>query len=287
MHPNEQYIDTNKIERTFDLSRDNTALKAVSDAIESVKDDTYDAIVVTPMGGPSEHAWKVIKGSVHVEALYRIQARKARIIVQEDEVSSEEDSTDAVPPEAPREAVPQLGPIADAKQLVRLMEQNNWTQAQVADSINKSNGYVSYRLSLLRLPQALQDKITRGELEMMHARELGKAARKGIPEEELLSLAEDSSDIPLSVYRTMVNLRINSRATEYTGRRGRPRKRSDFRSRSEIVEQIADIDQYLDGSHANHDDQISGLLQVKQTLQWVLHIEGVAQPFPSPSTPSE
>lgn len=65
-----------------------------------------------------------------------------------------------------------LNPLEEASALLRLQEEFELTQQQVADAVGKSRVAVTNLLRLLNLMPAVRDLLQRGELEMGHARAL-------------------------------------------------------------------------------------------------------------------
>lgn len=65
-----------------------------------------------------------------------------------------------------------LNAIEEAESLKKLIQDYNRTQEEVAQAVGKSRSYVSNALRLLTLPQAVQERIRRGELSPGHARTL-------------------------------------------------------------------------------------------------------------------
>jgi ParB/RepB/Spo0J family partition protein len=83
----------------------------------------------------------------------------------------------------------QLDPIREAQFLQRLVERHR-SQRAVATRIGKTQGYVSQRLSLLKLHPALQERITCGALPIEDARELAALA----PETQLATWQQRHRD---------------------------------------------------------------------------------------------
>lgn len=63
-----------------------------------------------------------------------------------------------------------LNPIDQAKAYKRLVEEFNMTQENIADAIGKDRATVTNILRLLKLPQKIQEYVSRGTISMGHAR---------------------------------------------------------------------------------------------------------------------
>lgn len=65
-----------------------------------------------------------------------------------------------------------LNPLEEARAYGLLLEQFNYTQQQLADSIGKSRSHIANTLRLLNLPESVRSQIEKGSLTAGHARAL-------------------------------------------------------------------------------------------------------------------
>ena len=65
-----------------------------------------------------------------------------------------------------------LNPLEEARAYGQLLEQFNYTQQQLAESIGKSRSHIANTLRLLNLPEAVRSQIEQGNLTAGHARTL-------------------------------------------------------------------------------------------------------------------
>jgi ParB family transcriptional regulator, chromosome partitioning protein len=65
-----------------------------------------------------------------------------------------------------------LNPLEEARAYGQLLEQFNYTQQQLADSIGKSRSHIANTLRLMNLPDAVRLEIEKGRLTAGHARAL-------------------------------------------------------------------------------------------------------------------
>ncbi|TCD15980.1 ParB/RepB/Spo0J family partition protein [Oricola cellulosilytica] len=96
-----------------------------------------------------------------------------------------------------------LNPIEEAAGYQRLIDEHDYSQAELGDVIGKSRSHVANTLRLLKLPLAVQEHVQHGELSAGHARALVTAkepdtlARRiineGLSVRQAESLAQDSS----------------------------------------------------------------------------------------------
>jgi ParB family chromosome partitioning protein len=67
-----------------------------------------------------------------------------------------------------------LQPIEEAEAFASLIKLNGWTSKQVADALRVNQTRVSRALALLRLPEAIQDKVAAGAISSRSAYEISK-----------------------------------------------------------------------------------------------------------------
>lgn len=65
-----------------------------------------------------------------------------------------------------------LNPLEEARAYGMLLEQFNYTQLQLADSVGKSRSHIANTLRLLNLPESVRSQIEQGNLTAGHARAL-------------------------------------------------------------------------------------------------------------------
>lgn len=65
-----------------------------------------------------------------------------------------------------------LNPVEEAQGYQQLIDEHNYTQADLGQVIGKSRSHVANTLRLLKLPQAIRDMLVDGELSAGHARTL-------------------------------------------------------------------------------------------------------------------
>jgi ParB/RepB/Spo0J family partition protein len=70
-----------------------------------------------------------------------------------------------------------LTPLEEAKAYRALLEKTGWTQTRLASEMAKSQGHVSDRLALLRLPQQLQDYVREGRVSVRAALQASSEGR--------------------------------------------------------------------------------------------------------------
>ncbi len=115
----------------------------------------------------------LLDGHRRLEAAKRAGLKTVPVIIEETALSTAEVLHRQLVIDAQRV---ELNPVERAAAIERLMKDAGWPAAQVAVKLGLSPGQVSKLLSLLVLPQALQDKVRSGTLAMRAAYEIAKVA---------------------------------------------------------------------------------------------------------------
>lgn len=118
-----------------------------------------------------------------------------------------------------------LNPLEEARAYSLLVEQYNYTQQQLADSIGKSRSHISNTMRLMNLPEIVRQKIESGLLTAGHARAL-------VATEHPEKLADEIIRLGLSVRKTEALTKPESQAEQ---RRPRPEKAADTKLLEKLV----------------------------------------------------
>ena len=81
-----------------------------------------------------------------------------------------------------------LNPLEEARAYGLLLEQFNYTQQQLAESIGKSRSHISNTLRLLTLPESVRNQIEEGNLTAGHARALVATDSPAVLAEKIIEL---------------------------------------------------------------------------------------------------
>jgi ParB family chromosome partitioning protein len=110
-----------------------------------------------------------------------------------------------------------LNPIEEARGYQALVERFDWTHEQVAHRVGKSRVAVSNALRIMKLPESIQDMVSRETLSSGHARALLAVSSQGMQER----LAEEVMQRGVSVRQLERKVRQLVRRLESRGRRTR------------------------------------------------------------------
>lgn len=110
-----------------------------------------------------------------------------------------------------------LNPIEEARGYQALVDRFDWTHEQVAHRVGKSRVAVSNALRIMKLPESIQDMVSRETLSSGHARALLAVSSQGMQER----LAEEVMQRGVSVRQLERKVRQLVRRLESRGRRTR------------------------------------------------------------------
>lgn len=115
--------------------------------------------------------WLIIAGERRWRAITKAGLEKITCMFIDKEMSETDIRAEQLVENLLRE---DLNGIELAKSFAALMQLNGWSATELAQNVNVSKGKVSKALALLKLPEALQDRIAAGELSPSTAYELAK-----------------------------------------------------------------------------------------------------------------
>jgi len=84
-----------------------------------------------------------------------------------------------------------LQPLEEARAFEKLMNLNRWNAKQLAESVRVHPSKISRALSLLKLPDPIQEQVARGEISARSAYEVSKLSDKAIQQRLVASAVED------------------------------------------------------------------------------------------------
>jgi ParB family chromosome partitioning protein len=205
-------------------------VESLAELVESIRaQGVVQPIVVRPLGEPDERGvqrYEIIAGERRWRAAQ--QAGLAAIPAVIRRIPDEAAIAMALIENIQRE---DLNPLEEARALQRLIAEFGLTHLQAAQAVGRSRAAVSNLLRLLELPEDVCERLTRGELEMGHARAL-----LGLPQRRLQT----------EVAALVVRKGLSVRETESLVRRTiEPRKSAQDQPHSEIDPNIQRLEDEL------------------------------------------
>lgn len=176
-----------------------------------------------------------------------------------------------------------LSIIQEAKKFKKLLDESDISQMQIALDFNVSTAYVSYRLSLLTLPQPLQDRIETEDLSAHKATELARVYKHGVDETEFKALVELAFGSSLKQFKEKV-LSLIDKPKRNRGSKSEPatptslstprpgmaktavaklHNRPDIRDEEEIRDVVE--------AYTEADDDSESIFYTVNALRWVLN----------------
>ena len=167
-----QHFDDDEIERLAESLRTNGMLQP---------------ILVAP--STQQGFYSIIAGERRWRASIRAQLEQVPAIVKK--VTDQEGHLIAIIENIQREG---LSPVEEAEGYQRIINQHNFTQEQISETVGKSRSYIANTLRLLSLSPSVRGILQNGEISAGHARCL-----IGLSEERALQLIDDVIQKKLNV----------------------------------------------------------------------------------------
>jgi len=129
-----------------------------------------------------------------------------------------------------------LSPLEEAEALKRAIEELGFTAKDLASRISKTDGYVSQRLALLKMPDSVQKAVQKGEITPTHARELGRVTNV----KEQNKLLEQAKHMPMPEFKEKVEAASSKKQTN-RGRKAQAEEagKADSREDGKVTTSIA------------------------------------------------
>ena len=181
------YIDINDIKPNSNQPRKVFDEEKLEDLAASIKEHgMIQPVVLRSVGA----GYEIVAGERRWRAARKVGVKTIPCIVRE--LTDEENMLLAIIENMQRE---DLNPIEEAEGLSQMIDTYGLTQDQVSKSVGKSRPYITNCLRLLKLPEAIQEFVSEGQLSAGHARAIVSAGGK----EKQIALAQKAVKEGLSV----------------------------------------------------------------------------------------
>jgi len=143
-------------------------MKFDDQSIEELAQSIKESGVVQPvLVTPEDDHYKIIVGERRWRAAQKAGLRKIPVLIRN--VPREKELEISLIENIHRE---ELNPLEIAQAYQRLMDEQGYTQQEIAEKVGKDRTSVTNYIRLLKLPQEIQDYINGGTISMGHARAL-------------------------------------------------------------------------------------------------------------------
>lgn len=132
--------------------------------------------------GPEPHTYEIVAGERRWRAAQRAGIHEVPVLIRE--LTDGEMLEIALIENIQRS---DLNPIEEASGYSQLIDQFNYTQQQLAESLGKSRSHIANTLRLLNLPGSVQEKVQNGALSAGHARTLVAADEPELLADKMIS----------------------------------------------------------------------------------------------------
>lgn len=159
-------------------------------------------IMVAAMGKDENgHEFELIYGSRRLAACKKLKHTTIKAFVGPSKLTNKDKFIMKLVENKDRE---DLTPLEEAKAYRRAIDEHSLTAKQLAKTIGKTDGHVSQRLALLKMPEKVQEAIADGTISSTHAREINRI--KDPKEQE--KLVDKAAKIPAPQFKEMVDERL-------------------------------------------------------------------------------
>ncbi len=228
-------------------------------------------ILVIPLKqkGPNGEIYELIYGSRRLEACTQLKHTLIKALVGSSKMTQKEKLLAKLAENDNRE---DLSSIEQALAYKQIMAECKLSARELAKEIGKTDGFISQRLTLLKLEPAVQTAVQNEAITPTHAREL---ARVKDPEKQK-QLLEKATKTQASDFKVDVDAVLNENRDKSKPRKGRPEKKKTKSTPASTT---------MAFSH-NAEDITSGINKMKKQLkdaekaknaQHVAHLKGIVR----------
>ncbi len=166
--PADRFVPIEKIRRNPNNPRREFEEADLADLAQSIGDHgIVQPILVRPIGGGDGNMFEIIAGERRWRAAQRAEFHEVPVVVRN--VDDRQALELAIIENVQRA---DLNPIDEAAGYQQLMDEHDYTQNELSQTIGKSRSHVANTLRLLRLPDSVQSLLSSGDLSPGHARAL-------------------------------------------------------------------------------------------------------------------
>lgn len=226
-----------------DNTRDPGWEKKVSDLQSLIKaQGLLQPIGVAEQGGPNGEPFKLVFGSRRREACKRLKWSRIEAKVAPKKSTQASLFFWKLGENSGRK---DLTPMEEARAFRRAVDTYKVTAKDLARRLGKTDGYVSQRLALLKLPEEVQEAVEEGRITATHAREISRVT----DEREQLRLIKKAESMPVTDFKEHVaELDGEKRKSSNRGRKPREDKvgavgeKVGVRNEKEAVTMLGSLD---------------------------------------------
>ena len=196
--------------------------------------------------GPKGETHELVFGFRRLEACKRLRYTTVPVTILSSKSSSKDVFVSRLVENFGRE---DLSPLEEAEALKLAIEELGFNQKDLAARIGKTDGYVSQRLSLLKMSGPVQTAVQKGEITPTHARELARVTNA----KEQSKLLEQAKHMSMPEFKEKVKAAASKKQTN-RGRKAKPEKvekapredgkvaASNVRPKGDLKKALSDLD---------------------------------------------
>jgi ParB family chromosome partitioning protein len=178
-------------------------------------------IKVIPYQGDNGQQFELVHGFRRLEACKSLKWTMVPVVFGGSKMTEKDKYISRLTENDERE---DLTPLEEARALQKGIEEHKFTVRELARRRGKTEGHISQRLALLRLPEAVKDAIETGELKPTHARAMLQVK----DEAEQVKLLDDAKKMSVQEFQEKVNSLGPDKAEKSTrGRKAKEKPATD------------------------------------------------------------
>lgn len=170
--------------------------------------------------GPNGETHELVFGQRRLEACKRLKWTTIPVVLLSSKSSGKDIFVSKLVENFERE---DLSPLEEAEAFRQAISELGFTAKALAKRIGKTDGYVSQRLGLLKLPDKVRKAVQKQEITPTHARELARVT-DAKQQERLL---QEAKRLPLAEFKERIDA-LDAQDKKHTKRGRKPRKENNL-----------------------------------------------------------
>jgi ParB family chromosome partitioning protein len=258
-----------------DNIRDKGWDKCVSELADSIKQvGLISPVLIMPLSKPvGGKTHELVYGFRRFAAHKKLKFSTIKVTFAPKDMTQKQKDTARLVENTERE---DLSPLEEARAYKAMMETHKLSAKQVAKTVSKTDGHISQRLALLRMPKKVITAVESGALTATHARQLHRL--KDPKEQE--KLITKAAGMTAQAFEAFVEQKLHPEKKEKKGKKAKDTPTDKHQSRKKVMQALKKLDiAKAKAKNAGNKEKTAHLNGVIRGLSWTLKVKGAKLPI--------
>lgn len=248
--------------------------KRVDSMAASIKEGgLWSPILISPLTKPADgKTHELIYGHRRFAAYKQLKHTTIKVIFAPKGMTRKQKDTARLVENTERE---DLSPVEEAKAYKEMMESHSMTAKQVAKTVGKTDGHVSQRLALLRMPPKVLEAVESGGISATHARQLHRF--KDADKQE--KFVEKAASMTAQSFESFVDNKLNPGKKAKKGKAEKDKPTDKYQPRESAMKALTKLDKAAaQAMETANKEKTAHLKGVIRGISWTLKVKNAKLP---------